>query len=243
MRLLIAFQFLTVIPVRIARKFGPAALAGSMIYFPVVGVFLGLILAVLHAAAVPVLPPLVVGVILAGVLAVLTGGLHLDGLADTADGFFSGKSIPEKLKIMKDSRIGAMGAIAISLVLLLKASLFASLDASIAFGALLLTPAAGRCCLLLPAFAFRYGRGRGTGKAFITGVSLRTVLAASIVTLLTAGGLLGIPGALSMVLAGAAALAMGKMLSTGLGGMTGDALGAVNELAEIGFLTALLILR
>jgi len=243
LRLLIALQFLTVIPVRIARKFGPADLAGSMVYFPLIGAFLGLILAALHAVAAPVLPGPVVGVILTGALAALTGGLHLDGLADTADAFFSGKSIPEKLRIMKDSRIGAMGASAVCLVLMLKAALFASLDSSTAFAALLLAPVAGRYCLLLPAYAFRYGRDRGTGKAFIGGVSLRTILAASAVSLLLSAGLLRLPGAASMVLAAAAALAAGRALSKGLGGITGDTLGAVNELSEMAFLVSLIILR
>ena len=197
----------------------------------------------MHAAAVAILPPLVAGIILTGVLAFLTGGLHLDGLADTADAFFSGGSVQKKLRIMKDSRIGAMGAIAVSLCLFMKAALIGSLDGSIAFGALLLMPAASRCCLLLPAFAFRYGRDTGTGRPFITALSLRTVVVASGATPIVTGGVLGLHGLASLTLTAVTALGVGRILSRNLGGMTGDTLGAVNELGEIVFLTALLILR
>lgn len=243
MRILIALQFLTVIPVRIARRFGSAEMAASMVYFPLIGLLLGLILAALNAAVSSALPGLVTGVILTGTLAALTGGLHIDGLADTADAFFSGKDVSGKLKIMKDSRIGAMGAAAVCLALILKSSLFASLNPAIAFGGLLLAPAAGRCCLLLPALAFRYGRNKGTGKAFISLVSARTVVAAFGATLLLSFGILGIPGGISLIFAGVASLGVGRIISKSIGGITGDALGAVNEMAELVFLACLVILH
>ena len=91
MRFLIALQFLTIIPVAIRKRFGADELARSMIWFPAVGALLGLALAGANAVLSVFFAPLVTAAALAALLALMTGGLHLDGVADVADAMFSGK--------------------------------------------------------------------------------------------------------------------------------------------------------
>jgi vitamin B12 transporter len=243
MRFFIALQFLTIIPVRIKKRFGEDELARSAFFFPLVGIILGLALGGVEMAASQVFPVFPVSVILIAVLAALTGGLHLDGLADTADALFSGKGREEKLRIMKSGQIGAMGASALALTLLLKAALISSIPGKIVSATLILFPASSRCGLLLPALIFRYARPEGgTGKPFIgppSGGRLRTVLAAVILTVLFAAGLLFLVGLIALGIVFAVAVSVGKLIASKIGGLTGDALGAINEVCEITFIGAI----
>jgi adenosylcobinamide-GDP ribazoletransferase len=238
MRFFIALQFLTIIPVRIKRIFGDKELAQSMFFFPFVGIVLGLALAGMQQAASLVFTVQVTSIMLVTVLAVLTGGLHLDGIADTADALFSCKDRNEKLRIMKDSRIGAMGAAALALTILLKASLVASIPSAIVVPTLIFFPAAGRCGQLLPALIYRYARGEVSTGSFITKLSLRTVLPAFLLMMLLSAGLLQLSGICALAVVLAASMLAGKFIAAKLGGMTGDALGAINEGCEIVFLGA-----
>jgi len=237
MRFLIALQFLTIIPVRIKKRFGEDQLAQSMLFFPLIGVILGLCLAGVQKVSAIAFPVLPVSVILIAVLSALTGGLHLDGLADTADAVFSGKSREEKLRIMKSGQIGAMGAAAVALAILLKVSLVSSVPDKIITATLILFPAASRCGLLLPALIFRYARPEGgTGKAFITNLRLHTVLLSVLLTAAFAFGLLSLTGLFALALVFAVAVLSGKFIASKIGGITGDALGAINEVCEIVFI-------
>ncbi len=239
MRFFIALQFLTIIPVRIKRRFGERELAQSMFFFPFVGIVLGLVLAGVQQAASLVFTAQVTSIMLVTVLAVLTGGLHLDGVADTADALFSGKDRNEKLRIMKDSRIGAMGAAATALTVLMKAALVASIPGAIVVPTLILFPAAGRCGQLLPALIYRYARGEVSTGSFITNLSLGIVLPAVFLTTVIAAGLLQLTGICGLTVVFVAATVAGKFVAAKLGGMTGDTLGAVNEGCEIVFLGAI----
>ena len=115
-----ALQFLTSIPVPWRREVSPEALGRSTAYFPVVGLIIGLILAVLNWLLSHILPPAVVNALLLVALVVITGALHLDGLADTCDGIAGHKPVEDRWRVMRDSHTGAFGVIGVVLVLLVK---------------------------------------------------------------------------------------------------------------------------
>ncbi len=258
--LVTAFGVLTILPL-VPKEAGKDAAAGTACppaddlpragaCFPLVGAALGAGLLVLDRlfGRLGLLARSAVVLVAA---AVVTGGLHLDGLADTCDGLFSRADRTRALDIMRDSRLGALGAVALVSVLLLKLSVLASLDG---FGrglGLLLTPVAGRQAIVLAAAAFPPARpGSGLGQALARRLSPGVVaasLAFSAAALAVATRGVG-PSALwparafgAAALLGALAVAYGAaaLISRRLGGLTGDVYGAVNEVAETVFLLLL----
>src|SRR3989338_5804758 len=124
---LFALQFLTIIPVNI-RHIDEKRSAKAVIFFPLVGLFLGLILAAVNNLLLFFkFEGLLINTILVISLAILTGGLHLDGLADTFDALLSRKNKEQMLEIMRDSHIGAMGVLSLISVILLKISLLSTI--------------------------------------------------------------------------------------------------------------------
>jgi adenosylcobinamide-GDP ribazoletransferase len=233
---LLALQFLTILPVRIRGRFDGSNLGRSMPYFPLVGIVIGSILAGLQCLLIRMVPGPVANVILILALLVVTGGLHVDGLADTADALFSGKSREEKLRIMRQGTIGPLGAATVALVLYLKVALLNSIHPAALLPALVLAPAVGRCGILLPASLFRYARqGPGTGRAYVGTARWMPVGLAVIATAALCAVVLGWMGLGALVSALALAVAAGKWIETKIGGMTGDTLGAINELGEVVF--------
>ena len=124
-RLLVALQFLTIIPFKIKGKVDDNDLGRSLIYFPIVGLLIGLILAGIAYFAAPI-PPLVTSALILIAWGVITGGIHLDGFADTCDGFYGNRPKEDILRIMRDSRIGTMGAVGVALILLFKFAVLSS---------------------------------------------------------------------------------------------------------------------
>jgi adenosylcobinamide-GDP ribazoletransferase len=156
-----AFRFLTIFP--LPSSLGRAAedLAGSTFFFPVVGLTLGLMAAGSAWLLWQIFPPLVAAVLLTFLLLSFSGALHLDGLADTADGFLSARDRARTLEIMRDSRIGVMGVAALFLALSLKVSCLALMDRELVCRASLLMPLAGRCSILLAMAVLPYVRPEG----------------------------------------------------------------------------------
>lgn len=235
---LCAAQFLTRVPVPALPGFEPDWISRSARYFPLVGLLVGGACAAVFWGASQVwsgwLPALLA--IAAGVL--ITGAFHEDGLADTADGLGGGQTPARRLAIMKDSRIGTYGALALGLVLALKAAALAELPAALGAWALVAAHAAGRgaavCAMrLLPYVA----QARTTKwKPAPADLSLGEVL--------TALAIAGLPLALSpsgvvpLALLSASVLAVALALTARrlLGGYTGDVLGAVEQIFELGFI-------
>ncbi|MFN3522471.1 MAG: adenosylcobinamide-GDP ribazoletransferase [Phenylobacterium sp.] len=236
--LLCAVQFLTRLPTPPLRDFDPAWISRSARYFPLVGQMVGALSAAVLLAcaqvwsgAVPALLALAAGVL-------LTGGFHEDGLADTADGLGGGTSPQRRLEIMKDSRLGTYGALALVLALGLKAAALAGLAPLSAAAALLAGHGAGRAAAVLAMGALPYvARGEAakwkpapeTLKAWE--IALAVALAAWPLALLA-------PAAAGLGLALGAAFALVPALAARrlIGGYTGDVLGAVEQAFEVGFL-------
>ena len=230
---LLALQFLSIIPVKI-RRIDERRMSGSVVYFPLVGLLLGLILTGANNFLCFLgLEHLFINIILIVFLIFLTGGMHLDGLADTIDAFSSRKNKEEMLGIMRDSSIGAMAALGLISIILLKIALLSSIGVSLKTGALLLMCILSRWSLVLSMFLFPYAREKGKAKTLIQGTDLRVFGLSTIVTLVCVITFWRAQGLLIMAIAAIAAYAFGRFTSSKIGGITGDTLGATNELIEI----------
>lgn len=240
---LYALQFLTIFPPAAKSVVDKSKLSRSTLYFPLIGLFLGLILVATNKllSLLP-LEQLLVNVILVTLLIILTGALHLDGLADTFDALFSRKSRPEMLKIMRDSHIGAMGGLSLICIILLKLSLLGSLNAEVMNVSLISMCLLGRYSLVLAMFSFPYAREEGKAKIFTEAMSLKVFSLASVISLSCILGLWGLKGLIIFMAAVLFTIFAGKLITKKIGGMTGDTLGAINELTEVFVLLNMLIL-
>jgi len=240
--LLLALQFLTIIPVEI-KNFTEKKLITSMIFFPVVGFFIALLLAAVNNLFLSIgFNDFITNIILVVVLIVVTGGMHLDGLSDTFDAISSGKSKEDMLTIMRDSRCGVMGVLSIICVLLLKISFLSSINSIEKIGALILMCVLGRWSLVFLLFMFPYARKAGKGKIFSEGINLKILITTTTFSLSCAFIFLGINGLSIMVLAVLIAFLFGKFMIKKIEGITGDSLGACCELIEVAVLFGVAIL-
>ena len=278
--LLLALQFLTRIPVtgRLAHWVGysPQLLRASARYFPLVGAGVGVLTAAVLGLAWWLLPPVPAAAWVAAVAALaagllLTGALHEDGLADTFDGLGGGTTPERALEIMKDSRIGSYGALALGVALLAKCALLASLlqiEPLLALLGLLWGHTVSRCAPLWLLYRHRHVGDRAGVKAkpLADGIGLGGLLWAAMWALLVllgsgaaavvlgatlgatqlvqgGGSALALVVALSAALSGAllAAAPMARWLLRRLGGYTGDGLGATQQAAELGLLLGLVL--
>lgn len=229
--LVAAFAFLTRVPV----SSGPLLetdLGRSVAFFPVVGLVLGLVLAGLAALLGGALPSTVLAVLLIAALAGLTGGLHIDGLADTFDALGGGRGDRQRmLDLMRDSRIGAHGAAALVLGLLLKVFALAAVLQRRDLTLVLLFPAIGRWAVTPWIVLHPYARAEGLGRAFNGEARAREVAIATVIV--AAAVLLLGPRLIAPALGALAAAALFALwLRRRLGGLTGDVYGATIELAE-----------
>ena len=226
-----------------------ADLAAAIWALPLAGVLVGAIGAVVYAVAhrlgVPAWPA--AALTIAATLA-LTGCLHEDGLADTADGFGGGATRERKLEIMRDSRLGTYGGAALVLSLLLRAAVLAALtreSLTIGAAAMLLAGATSRACCLAPVALLDPARLDGAGASvgrLNAGAFWRGVGAAALIAAILGLAFLGLGRTLlAFALAWAAALTMVVLAQKQIGGQTGDVAGAAQQLAEIACLIGLLI--
>ncbi len=238
--LLVACRFLTALP--LPRSAPAGDLGDAARWFPLVGGLLGAILAGAALGVDRVAPPLLGAVLVVAAWALLTGGLHLDGLADTLDGLGGGWSRDEALAIMRDVRTGAYGVTGIALVLAVKITGLAGLPASARWRALVVAPVLGRLAPLLLARWCAPAREEGAGHAFALAVTPRALGVATLLALAVGLGLLGAWGLLLLGLVAGWTAAFALYLRWRLGGLTGDCLGALVESVEAGVLGAIAVL-
>ncbi len=230
-----ALRFLTVIPGPGHLGVEEEDLAASLVFFPVVGVLIGFGMAAIGWLVWPLLPALPAAAVMVFLLLAISGGFHLDGLADAADGLFSSRPREQMLIIMRDSRIGSMGVVALIMVLLMKTAALASLPQAQAAGALFLMPIAGRCLMVFMMALLPYVRGsEGVASLFYEQARAQKKIVYVAAALLYSGCWYGAGG--SGLAAGAAALmlmlAFASLCRAKIGGATGDTLGATCELTE-----------
>lgn len=237
--LVIAWQFLTAVPLsRHHHDPAPSELAASMAWYPAVGLLVGGVLALTAWLLSGVVARVVLDALLIVLLVAVTRGLHQDGLADTLDGWAGGRTPTERLAIMRDGRIGAIGATGLILALGLRYAGLATLPELDRLPILLCMPAVGRWAMVVGAVAVPYARAEGgLAESFLQNLTTRHVLIATLwvaTALAFAMGPVGAVVSLSVtVLVARAVSAHSRCLC---GGVTGDTLGATNEVAEVLFL-------
>jgi adenosylcobinamide-GDP ribazoletransferase len=241
----VALAFLTRLPVPL-DDVEDTALGRAARGFPVVGLIVGLSGGLVYAVADILALPVSVSALLAvGAMVLITGGLHEDGLADTADGVGGGRDREQALAIMRDSRIGSYGVIALLFALSLRVTCLAALaEADMVMLALVAAAAGSRA--VLPVVMFYVPPARTDGLSHAAGPPVRRAMVEAAVL----GGALGViglgilGGILGALLVGLAAWGLVGFLAGRLGGQTGDVLGAVQQTAEIVILlVATLVLR
>ena len=230
-RMLLAFQIMSRIPINVALPCGSADMLGSMAYFPIVGAAVGGLMALSAYLGYLLTGSYLVAAALAVLCDVLvTGGIHVDGLCDTCDGFFSGRERERILEIMHDSRMGTFGGLGMTLLVLLKFTFIAAALERLGCAALALTFAAPVLSRMGVVLLEKIGSSArsGMGSAYVVGMSWQLVAAAyglGMVLLLIVKPLtlLGVP------LAAGLAYLLNRYFNRKIGGLTGDTLGAANE--------------
>lgn len=234
----LAFSLLTTIPIpapatdgrATSRPWNPGDSGRAAGWYPLVGLVVGLLVAGLHWLAGLAFPPLVTGALALLAWVALTGGLHLDGLADCCDGLLYPGAPEKRLEIMRDPRLGAFGGMGLGLALLLKFSALASLTPEMLPG-LLLAASLARWCIL-PAGLLPLARPGGMGADFAAGLRKASLLWGALIPL----GLAALLGGRGLLAAGAGLLTAAGILTLAkkrLGGVTGDVFGLLVEAVEI----------
>jgi adenosylcobinamide-GDP ribazoletransferase len=233
-RFLAAIRFLTVIPFPGSWGTDEPSLAGSTVFFPAVGLLIGFGAAGIAMVAVHWLPVGLAAALVIVALLAVSGGLHMDGLSDSADGLLSARPRERTLEIMRDSHVGAMGVIAIVCALMLKFAAVASLPAAELWRTALLMPVAGRAALAVTIALLPYARREGGLAApFYRRRSMLAALSAEFILFLTAWLVLDLAGVIAAGASLAAVLIFAVYIYRRLGGATGDTLGAACEIAEL----------
>ncbi|MGL6063589.1 MAG: adenosylcobinamide-GDP ribazoletransferase [Fusobacteriaceae bacterium] len=241
------FKFMTRLPIYDKGEFNSEELGKSMKFFPIVGIIIGIIMySIQSLLSLYINSSILISILVVITYVVLTGGLHLDGLSDTFDGIFSYRSKQKMLEIMKDSRIGANGAIAITLYFITNIILLSELETiEVPMGAfILIYPVIGRMCSVVNCATAQYAKSSGMAKSFVDSTNINDLLISLVITVgyayfilnyfdLTLNYLLLIP------IIGILGYYFARLMTKKIGGITGDTLGAVVELSQI--ITLLLI--
>lgn len=233
----IAFNVLTTLPFRAPADWQPGDHGRAAVWFPFVGLVIGALVAGAQRLLDLVFPPSVAGALALALWVLLTGGMHLDGLADSCDGLFHPSAPERRLEIMKDPRVGSFGAIGLVLALLIKGAALVALPSQRAVPATLLAASLARWMVILAGLR---PPARGAGMGFNLSASLKpsALIWGGLIPL---GALLaaGVPGVIAALAALLAAFALLAFARARIGGVTGDVFGLLVETTEIIILTVM----
>lgn len=243
-RILLAAEFLTRVPVAPAAAYSPSRFSESVRHYPLVGLIIGSCAAGVFVICTVLLPHTVAVLLSTAATMLLTGAFHEDGLADTFDGIGGGVTAERSLEIMRDSRLGTYGTAALLMALLLKVSALNSLSAAATAVALICAHGLSRWSSVLVIATSTYVRSEGTGKPTAAGISSGALVFASVIALssfllpLTYLSAAAAAGALGGMAAGH--VLMRLFFERKIGGYTGDCLGAVQQVSELGIYLGIL---
>jgi adenosylcobinamide-GDP ribazoletransferase len=251
-KFLMALQFLTIIPVKV-RDVGEEDFSGSAFFFPVVGIIIGTLLVLFNLVVSQLMPAMSCNVFLLIFWIFMTGALHLDGLADTMDGFYAGTDKEKILRVMEDTATGAKGVAALIMLLLFKFVLLSGIEGTMKIYALILAPAISRYSMCMAAAGSMPARKDGLGRLFIGKTKIAEVIFSSIIMVLIClvpwflhqGGIaeqLKMSGFVAIAVAAIVTLAFVRYCNYKIGGMTGDTLGALNEIVEAAVLLSVVVM-
>ena len=225
-KFLSAIGFLTVFPV-VKKEFENCA-----IFFPLIGLFIGGFLISVNYLGYLLFSKNVVDMLVIVSLVIITGGLHLDGFADMLDGFYAGKNKSDILRIMDDAHIGAMGVIGIFCILGMKFFALQSIPQKNLYPSLLLFPTLSRWCLVFACTISKPAKNEGLGKIFIDTVSKKDFFIATIIAVLISFLVFELKGFFILLAVFFDSFIFLKLINKKIGGITGDILGALNEIIE-----------
>ena len=245
-----ALGFLTILPVLAGEA--KEEMAAGRAWFPMVGFMLGaglvaidlalrLVIRLLPdgtSAATDELPPILVGGILVGAMALLTRGLHLDGFMDTCDALGGGLDRERRLEILRDPHAGAFAVVGVVILLLIKVAALGALPSASRYWTIIVIPGLARCALLVAMDGFPYVRPGGLGSVFRGGARRGALWVGMIGAVAMTVALTGAAGMVLVAVAGLTAWVVGAWATRLLGGLTGDVYGAVVETAETLLLVA-----
>lgn len=231
-----AVAFLTILPIGSKKS---AHLEHSLIYFPFVGLLIGILLAAVNAMFSLMLPSIAVAAIIMVVLIVITGGLHWDGFIDSCDALFVPRDREERLRILKDPHVGAFGLLGGLCAFISYFAFIAALPAELRTPVLILLPVVGRWIMLLAMAFFPYAREAGMGTLFGKRTP-GTMIAASSFALAVAYVVMGTNFLVLTLAAVTVTMAVAYLIKRQLGGLTGDIYGALGVFVEILLLSFIL---
>ncbi|MFH0941682.1 MAG: adenosylcobinamide-GDP ribazoletransferase [Chloroflexota bacterium] len=232
MKFLVALKYLTTIPLPLRRQSGFEEMGGSSLFFPLVGLLIGLFLASLSWLLKLLLPAALVNVLVVSALVAITGARHLDGLAHTADGLVGHATREARLEITGDKRTGSFGIIAVAALLLLKYIALDSLPQGLWLATLIYMPVLGRWAMVYAIFSFQSARPSGLDGDFKRGTRWYGLLVATLTALAVTFALARLPGLVVMLGVLVAVTILALYLRGRFGGLTVAAYGATGEFAE-----------
>jgi adenosylcobinamide-GDP ribazoletransferase len=239
----LAASFLTIFPLIDRSPASDETVAASFAWFPLIGFAIGVALVAEDWILSHVFAQVLRSVLVVASLVVVTGGIHLDGLADTADALGAGRDRTRALEILRDSRVGTFGAAAIFFDLTLKILALSTLAGHRRYVALIIAPTFARFAMLMVGLGIPYLRESGAGSALLNGQNLRWRRRVALLFLIIACAIPFSPfpaaAMLALSVAMGIAFAMHLFYRRWLGGVTGDLIGACGELVEIAVLLVL----
>jgi len=236
-----AIKFLTAIPIFQKRKDSQEDWEHSVVYFPIVGLMIGLFLVGMNWVLGLLFPSAIVSILLIVFLVLITGALHLDGFIDTCDGIAGHKSVEDRWKVMKDSRVGAFGIIGVVLLLPVKYLSLISIPTELFITSLIIMPVISRWTIVFALFTFPYAKSEGLGKSISQSVnglrfSISTITTLALVIVIgwmTNISYFYIIGPTIMLATWIIIVLFAGYLKRKFAGLTGDTYGAINEVSEV----------
>ncbi|MFA5795062.1 MAG: adenosylcobinamide-GDP ribazoletransferase [Candidatus Brocadiia bacterium] len=232
----IALSFLTPLPAGIKDEIKDAELASSMRLYPLVGLGIGLTLVFIKMVAGWMgVSDIITSTLIVLAMAALSGGIHIDGLSDMCDGFYGGRNKDDILRIMRDPHIGVMGVLGIVFILLLKWSVIASvISAPYGWRLILLTPIMSRWAMVMATAVGPYADANypGIARTFVNNISRWDWQIAAIISVAMAALIFYAGGVVIAILVPIITIVIVLYARKVIGGVTGDVLGAINEIIE-----------
>ena len=235
----LALGFLTILPVLPRQVADDQSVAASFGWFPLVGFALGGILCLEDLMLRALLGPQLRSTLLILSLAILTGAVHLDGLADTADALGARGDRSRAIEILRDSRIGSFGTIALFFTLALKIIALSTIGGTARYLALCFAPGIARWAMVAVSYRMDYLRAEGAGSVILADTRGRSLAIASATVMLAAILARSLDALVAWAIAALAVLILRAFYDRWLGGVTGDLIGAAGELVEVLMLVAM----
>lgn len=240
MAILLAFKFLTILPIPLPEDLPPKAMGRASGYYPLVGLVLGLCLAGVDLLLGLAVPPGLRSALVLALWVGLTGALHLDGFLDCCDGLLAPRSGEQRLEILRDTHTGSFAVVGAVVLLLVKYAALASLAGPVRPWALVAIPVLGRWAMTYALVFYPYARaGAGLGRLVKDCAGRREMAIATVVALAASLATWRLWGLAALPFTWAFTALVAHWIMTRIPGLTGDTYGAINELVEVGWLVAL----